>query len=220
MNTPDSATPTAHQPSRSEHWNTRYADIGTNSVSWYEPRPAVSLVLLDIVGTSPDASVIDIGGGASLLVDNLIDAGHHDLGVLDVSAVALNAARDRVANNANGSAVDGVEWIEHDLLTWEPQRRWDVWHDRAVLHFLLDDTDREAYVDLLRQTVVPGGAFVIGVFAEDGPTHCSALPVRRYSAHDLRQLLGDVQILAEQRHVHHTPAGGDQPFRWIAGRLG
>jgi SAM-dependent methyltransferase len=145
------------------------------------------------------------------LVDHLLARGHTDVAVLDLSAVALAEARSRVGSAAT--------WIDDDLLTWEPRRRWDVWHDRAVLHFLTHDADRAKYVQQLRRSLVPGGAFVIGVFAQDGPTQCSALPVRRYSEPDLVALLGDVDVVAQRRVVHRTPGGADQPFNWIAGRL-
>ena len=196
-----------------EHWNDRYRTVGVSAVSWHEPRPVLSLELLDLLGVTPEHSVIDIGGGASTLVDHLLDRGHRDVAVLDVSSVAIAAARGRLADP------DAVTWIEHDLLTWEPPRRWSVWHDRAVLHFLIDEEDQAAYTGLLRRTIEPGGAFVIGAFAEDGPTHCSALPVRRYPAEELAALVGDTKVVQQRRYVHRTPGGADQPFNWIAGRL-
>lgn len=195
------------------HWNDRYEAIGAQSVSWFEERPTVSLELLDKLGVEPSDSVIDIGGGASVLVDNLLGAGHHDVTVLDLSAAALATARERLGDP------NDVDWLEQDLFTWRPQRRWDVWHDRAVLHFLVDDSDRARYVEQLRTALQPGGAFVIGTFAEDGPTECSAQPVRRHSPHDLTDLLGDINIVEQRRHVHRTPGGADQAFNWIAGRL-
>ena len=195
------------------HWNSRYESIGTQAVSWYEQRPSTSLELLDAIGVTSAESVIDVGGGASTLVDHLLAAGHGDLAVLDLSAVALAAARTRLGDPAQ------VTWQEADIVAWRPARRWDVWHDRAVLHFLTDDEGRTAYTAALHQALVPGGAFVIGTFAEDGPTECSALPVRRYSPGDLTQLLGDVEIVEQRRVVHRTPSGADQPFNWIAGRL-
>jgi SAM-dependent methyltransferase len=181
-------------------------------VSWFEETPVVSLGLFDELGVSPLDSVLDIGGGASRLVDHLLRRGHRDVAVLDVSAVALDEARSRLGDP------EGVEWIERDLLVWEPLRRWSVWHDRAVLHFLVDDEDRSAYVELVCRTLEPGGAFVVGVFAEDGPTSCSGLPVRRSSAVELVELFGDIEIVAQLRHVHRTPGGADQPFNWLAGR--
>jgi SAM-dependent methyltransferase len=196
-----------------DHWDTRYETVGASSVSWFEQTPAVSLQLLDELGVTPNDSLIDIGGGASRLVDGLLERGHGDVAVLDVSSVALGEARTRLGDP------DGVEWIENDLLAWEPPRRWSVWHDRAVLHFLVDADDRAAYVHLLRRTLEPGGAFVIGVFAEDGPSECSGLPIRRSTPSELVELIGEADVITELRHVHRTPAGIEQSFNWLAGRL-
>ena len=196
-----------------EHWNERYQTVGSESVSWYETTPTVSLEILDALGVSAEQSVIDVGGGASRLVDHLLKRGHADVAVLDLSEVALDEARVRLADPAE------VAWIEADLLHWQPARQWDVWHDRAVLHFLTSDDDRAAYVQVLRGAVEPGGAFAIGTFAEDGPTHCSGLAVHRYSADELVGLLGDVDVVEARRHLHHTPGGADQAFTWVAGRL-
>lgn len=197
----------------SVHWDGRYEAIGESSVSWFEEIPTVSLDLFDELGLTPDDSVIDIGGGASRLVDHLLQRGHRDITVLDISSAALSAARRRLADPT------GVEWISHDLLTWEPTRTWSVWHDRAVLHFLVDDEDRSSYVRQLRRALIPGGAFVIGVFAQDGPSECSGLAVRRSTPSELVELIGEAEIVAELRHVHRTPSGVDQPFNWLAGRL-
>jgi trans-aconitate methyltransferase len=195
------------------HWDERYGSTGPQAVSWYEERPTTSLELLAALGVGPEQSVIDVGGGASTLVDHLLREGHLDLTVLDLSALALGTARARLGDPA------AVTWVQADLLTWQPTRRWDVWHDRAVLHFLVDDDDRSTYRALLHRSLEPGGAFVIGTFAEDGPTQCSALPVRRYTADDLVDLLGDVEVVEQRRQVHRTPSGADQPFNWIAGRF-
>jgi len=172
----------------------------------------VSLELLEALDVGPGRSVLDVGGGASNLVDHLLGAGYGDVGVLDVSSVALGVARSRVGATA------AVSWIVQDLLAWDPDRTWDVWHDRAVLHFLVDDADRERYARTMRRAVRPGGAVVIGTFAEDGPTECSALPVRRHRPEDLVAIVGDVEVIAQRREVHHTPSGAPQPFNWIAGR--
>lgn len=198
---------------RADHWDERYQTLGEASVSWFEETPTVSLRLLDELGVTPQDSVVDIGGGASRFVDHLLERGHRELAVLDVSAVALGEARDRLGDP------QGVEWIEQDLLVWEPSRQWAVWHDRAVLHFLVGDDERARYVDLMRRTLAPAGAFVVGVFAEDGPSECSGLPVRRSSAQELVDLVGDVEVVAQLRDVHRTPGGVDQPFNWLAGRL-
>lgn len=198
---------------RAAHWDDRYRSVGPTAASWFEEQPTTSLDLLAALDVRPLNSVIDVGGGASTLVDHLLAVGHTELAVLDVSAVALAAARHRIDDDP------AVTWIQADVLTWNPPRRWDVWHDRAVLHFLVDDTDRQTYVTQLRRSLTPGGAFVTGAFAEDGPTECSALPVRRYSIDDLDDLLGDVDVLHRRRHLHRTPGGANQPFNWIAGRL-
>jgi len=124
---------------RASHWDQRYG-AGPTAVSWYQPNASLSVELMDTVGRTQRTSVLDVGGGASTLVDDLLARGQRDVTVLDVSAVALNAARDRLGDPPT------VTWITHDLLTWSPRRRWDLWHDRAVLHFLVDDHDREAYV--------------------------------------------------------------------------
>jgi trans-aconitate methyltransferase len=194
------------------HWDDRYAD-GDTDLSWYQEHARTSVELMDAVGRTPDTSVLDVGGGASTLVDDLLAAGQRDVTVLDVAAPALAIARRRLGDPA------GVTWIVADLLTWSPPRRWDLWHDRAVLHFLVDARDRDTYVALLRRALLPGGSFVVGTFAEDGPTHCSGLPVERYAAPDLADLLGDVTVVAQRREVHHTPGGAAQPFTWLAGRL-
>ena len=195
------------------HWNDLYQTTGLRSVSWYQERPTAALELLASLGVGADHSLIDIGGGTSNLVDHLVAAGHRDLTVLDISVAALDTSRARLGDPPS------VNWIEADLLTWEPVRRWDVWHDRAVLHFLTNDDDRSRYRALLHRSIGPGGAFIIGTFAEDGPTKCSGLPVRRHSVQELLDLAGDVEVVEQRRVVHLTPEGVEQPFNWIAGRI-
>jgi trans-aconitate methyltransferase len=200
-------------PDRAEHWDGRYAAAGATGVSWYQAHARTSVELIDAVGRTRDSAILDVGGGASTLVDDLLADGQRDVSVLDVSASALDIARRRLGDPPE------VTWIVADLLGWTPPRRWDLWHDRAVLHFLVDAGDRARYVALLRQALRRGGAFVIGTFADDGPTHCSGLAVRRYAATDLADLLGDVTVVEERREVHRTPGGAAQPFTWLAGRV-
>jgi SAM-dependent methyltransferase len=195
------------------HWDDRYRSVGSEAVSWYEGRPTASLETLAAIGVASAHSVIDVGGGASTLVDELLAAGHRDLTVLDLSAVAIDTARARVGDPS------GVCWVEADILTWQPARQWDVWHDRAVLHFLVDDADRVAYRKALRGALAAGGRFVIATFAEDGPEQCSGLPVQRYTPDALASLLGaGFEVQVHRRDAHVTPAGAVQQFTWVAGR--
>ena len=157
--------------------------------------------------------VIDVGGGESLLVDCLLAQGFADLTVLDISRVALAEARRRVESAQ-------VRWVEADVRTWQPDRRYGLWHDRAVFHFLVDPADRAAYLRNMATATAPGSALIVATFAPHGPETCSGLPVARYSSDALARALGAdfevVEILEEQ---HPTPSGGIQPFTWVAGRL-
>lgn len=196
-----------------DHWDNRYRDIGAESMSWFQEEPTESLAFLAALGVTPKASIIDIGGGASRLVDCLVAAGYGDVAVLDLSQAALEVARERLPHAS-------VAWIRADVTTWEPERTWDVWHDRAVLHFLVDEDARGRYLTTMRSALAPGGAVVIGTFAQDGPTYCSNLEVRRHSEDELVEFIGDTfEPIRLERVLHHTPGGAHQPFNWIAARL-
>ena len=189
------------------HWDDVYRSRLADQVSWYQSTPERSLRL---IGESP-ASVIDVGGGASTLVDRLLEAGIGDVTVLDVSGAALSLARERLGER--GSA---VSWVVADLLCWRPDRRRDAWHDRAVLHFLSDQRDRAAYVRLAAAVVVPDGVLVVGGFAPDGPDQCSGLPAVRRSAAELAGEFAPYFTLEHtETEVHRTPAGVDQSFTWV-----
>ena len=184
-----------------------------DSVSWYQTEPVISLELVDLLGISTEAGVIDVGGGASVLVDALLHRGYADLTVLDISEAALQASQER-----GGGDAPAVEWIAHDLLTWEPTRRYDLWHDRAVFHFLSGD-EVGVYRDLLRRALAAPGYVVMATFAPDGPEWCSGLPVTRYGADQLMEVLGaEFMLIDQRREVHTTPTGSIQPFTWIAAR--
>ena len=196
---------------RADHWDATYAERGAEDVSWFQSEPHTSLALFDALGVHRDAAVVDVGGGASALVDRLVAHGYVDLTVVDISEVGLDLARDRVGDAAK------VEWVVSDVLTWAPDRRYDLWHDRAVFHFLTDPDDRAAYLATLTEAV-PTGAVILATFAPDGPETCSGLPVARYGPDELADLLPDFDVVAARRDVHVTPWGAEQPFTFVAAR--
>ena len=191
-----------------DRWNAAYGE-GDRTRSWYQPDAAVSLDLI-ASGGGVDRSVVDIGGGASVLVDDLLAAGYRDVTVLDISAAGLDLARARL-----GPAANGVTWTVADLLTWSPDRTFDVWHEPAELHILTEPDELEAYRAALASASHPGTEVVIGAFGLAGPEQCSGLRVRRYDAQGLAGVLGEgFQLQASFTHVHTTPAGGKQEFQW------
>lgn len=183
-------------------------------MSWYQPEPAMSLALIDCLGVAKEAPVIDVGGGASLLVDRLVARGYTDLTVLDVSSTALEMARRRL-----GDPVP-VRWLHEDIITWKPERRYALWHDRAVFHVLTSAAERAKFLTIMRQALSDYGAVIIATFASDGPERCSGLPVARYDATDLERLLEGFAVVESSREEHVTPGGIVQPFTWIAATLG
>ncbi|NPU65993.1 class I SAM-dependent methyltransferase [Bradyrhizobium sp. 83012] len=195
---------------RTAHWQTVYTTKTETEVSWHQDEPATSLRLIREAGAGPSSRIIDVGGGASRLVDALLTAGYGALTVLDISEAALAAARARL-----GAPAATVGWIAADVRRWRPQASYDVWHDRAAFHFLTDAVDREAYVARLRSAVVPGGAVIIGTFALDGPEKCSGLPVVRYDAQSLAGTLGTGFVLQDNcTEAHRTPWGSVQKFQF------
>jgi trans-aconitate methyltransferase len=202
-----------HPADTAHHWDLAYAQ-GDRTRSWFEQHPTASLRMLDAAGTTPGDSIIDIGGGASPLIDALLNRGHQDLTVLDISATARRIAQQRL-----GEAERGVEWIVTDLLSWSPPRTYAVWHDRAVFHFVTAEPDKHRYLTTLQSATRTGSAAIFGCFAPDGPDSCSGLPVSRHSADDLAATLGDDwALIAADREHHQAPAGGTQPFTWTAFR--
>ena len=199
-----------HQAGGAAHWDAIYATRTETQVSWFQDRPGPSLELLDLVGAKPDSAVIDIGGGESRLVDALLARGFADVSVLDLSATALEAARARL-----GAAGERAHWIVADMTAWSPTRVYDVWHDRAALHFLTEPDEQRAYVARLRAALKPVGCAILATFAPDGPEKCSGLPVRRHDAASLAALLGpDFTLLDTRRHNHTTPGGATQRFQF------
>ena len=196
---------------RKTHWENVYKDSLPQRVSWYQEEPTLSMQLIRKVRLASDAAIIDVGGGASTLVDMLCDAGYTNIGVLDVSASALAHAKDRLADKACG-----VEWYVEDVTCFKPPRRYSLWHDRAVFHFLITKADRDSYVKVLRQALEPGGHLIIMTFAIDGPIKCSGLDIVQYDAEKLTTELGSGFQLVETGHqTHITPAGKEQKFAYF-----
>jgi SAM-dependent methyltransferase len=195
---------------RRDYWDSAFITKAHNAVSWFELVPTLSLQLLDAAGLTPHTRVLDVGGGDSHLVDALLARGIRHVSVLDASPVALARAQARLRE-----AASTVTWIEADVTaTWSTEPV-DIWHDRAVFHFLTEPHDRTRYYDHLRQTVKRGGAVVIATFALDGPERCSGLPIVRYSPDTLQAELGaEFRLVESVPHLHRTPSGGSQSFQY------
>jgi SAM-dependent methyltransferase len=195
---------------RQAHWENVYRAKPENEVSWFQESPAPSLELIEYAGASHASAIIDIGGGASRLVDNLVEEGFENLTVLDLSSAALDTAKSRVGRRAGQ-----VHWVVADVTIWQPVKAYDIWHDRAAFHFLTEESDRAAYVERLNRGLKIGGYAIIGTFALEGPERCSGLQVARYDAASLGQVLGPAFSLVHSlRHEHTTPWGSQQAFQF------
>jgi SAM-dependent methyltransferase len=196
--------------SRQAHWDNVYTTKGESEVSWFQQSPAPSLELIAQAGATHASAIIDIGGGASRLVDHLVERGFEDVTVLDLSVAALKAAKARL-----GARADRVYWLVEDATIWQPARQYDIWHDRAAFHFLTDTADRAAYIERLTRGLKAGGHAIIATFALDGPEKCSGLPVARYDGTSLARTLGAAfRLLQTQRHEHATPWDSRQIFQF------
>lgn len=192
------------------HWQRIYQTTSPTELSWYEPVPQTSLDLIRATGLPVSAPIIDIGGGDSQLVDHLLGSGYSDITVLDIAPAALERAQARL-----GAAAARVGWIAADVTMFRPQRRYDLWHDRGVFHFLVRPTDRKQYLSVLRTALAPMGHLILATFGPQGPTRCSGLPVQRYSEDDLSILLGsDFHLRRHGLEDHLTPKGRHQQFLW------
>lgn len=196
--------------SRREHWDGVYGRVDTTRVSWFQQEPATSLELIRASDSGETGPIVDVGGGASVLVDRLLQVGFRDVTVLDVSARALAASRSRLHDSA-----ERVNWVATDLLAWQPERRYGLWHDRAVFHFLTSPDDQARYLSVVKAALRPDGRLIIGTFAADGPQTCSGLPTARYSPEDLAARFPGFSLRHRHREEHHTPGGAAQPFTWV-----
>jgi len=202
-------------PHRKKHWESVYQSKSPHEVSWYQQDPVLSLRLIRDTGLALDAPVIDIGGGASRLVDKLCESGYSHVSVLDISANALAYAKHRLAEKANE-----VQWYEADVTHFKPPHRFALWHDRAVFHFLTSREDRERYIAVLKQALVPDGHLIIMTFAIDGPVKCSGLDIVQYDAEKMTAELGaGFELVETGNEVHLTPAGNPQKFTYFRFRV-
>lgn len=196
---------------RRSHWDDVYTTKQADTVSWFQDDPTPSLDMIALTGLGKDAPLVDIGGGASVLIERLLDRGHSDLTVLDIAQAGLAVARTRM-----GERAALVTWIAQDVTAWQPLKdAFSIWHDRAVFHFLVEKADRVAYMRALDQGVSVDGCVILAPFALSGPERCSGLPVRRYSAELLQAELGQRYALIDQKlQTHVTPSGNHQDFIW------
>jgi SAM-dependent methyltransferase len=196
--------------SRRAYWEGIYTKKSENEVSWFQENPAASLELIAPLGVTAASAIIDIGGGSSRLVDNLVQRGFEDVTVLDFSEAALEAAKARLGRDAAH-----VHWVVADVTTWEPLKTYEIWHDRAAFHFLTEERDRSAYVARLARALKAGGYAIIATFAIDGPERCSGLPAVRYDPASLGKTLGrGFELVDTRRHTHATPWGTEQLFQF------
>jgi SAM-dependent methyltransferase len=198
-------------PEHSNHWEDIYATRPSTALSWYQAEPDTSLRLIEQIACGEPAAVVDVGAGTSQLVDRIVARGFTDVTLIDVSDRALAEVRQRL-----GAHAENVTFIRSDITAWTPDRRYDIWHDRAVFHFLTRRTDRDRYVDIASRAVRGGGSLVLETFAEDGPTRCSGLPVCRYTAHELAGIFAErFSLIEHARDEHVTPSGVAQSFTWV-----
>jgi SAM-dependent methyltransferase len=193
------------------HWETVYQSRPEQQLSWYQEDPQVSLNLVKNAGLDKDDPIIDVGGGASMLVDCLLERYYRDISVLDISATALQLNRDRMDQQA-----DLVHWIASDICNFNPQRKYALWHDRALFHFLTEEESRRQYTKVMQKALTPGGQAIFATFAVEGPRQCSGLDTLRYDQDRLLEVLGpDFRLLEEAREVHETPASREQLFSYF-----
>ncbi|MEI6677921.1 MAG: class I SAM-dependent methyltransferase [Mariniphaga sp.] len=193
---------------RKKHWEEIYKTKQVNEVSWFQPTPETSLSFFKQFSIPTDAKIIDIGGGDSFLVDNLLDLGYQNISVLDISEAALNRAKQRLGDQASK-----VKWIVADAATFHPNEKYDFWHDRAAFHFLTNENEISNYLDTVQQSIKPTGILVIGTFSEHGPKKCSGIEIRQYSENTMTDRL---KIFFEKIRCitvdHRTPFDTIQNF--------
>ena len=193
---------------RKEHWEHIYSDKNSTEVSWYQQHPEISLELIKSTGVEKSARIIDIGGGASTLVDYLLSTGYENISVLDISRSAIEQAKQRL-----GEHESRIQWLEKDITAFVAQQKFDLWHDRAVFHFLTDAEDRLSYVKTISSSLCSGSHAIIATFNIDGPKKCSGLEIVRYSTESLSAVFSEnFQLVDTRTEEHRTPGGATQSF--------
>jgi len=191
-----------------EHWEDVWSRKKSNQVSWYQENPKTSIELILSANPSKDAKIIDVGGGDSSLISKLLDAGFSNLTVLDISTKALDRARQRLGKNA-----ESITWIESDVMKFERDEKYDIWHDRALLHFLTSEDDLKNYAKLTRKHIKDGGYLIISAFSAKGPMMCSGLDTKQYSEKSMKKLFSDgFELVKSFEEEHMTPFGVSQIF--------
>ncbi|MCP4584221.1 MAG: class I SAM-dependent methyltransferase [candidate division Zixibacteria bacterium] len=193
------------------HWNKIYKSKTPSELTWFQSEPSLSLKLIELSGIPKTSRVIDVGGGASFLTKRLLEQGYARPAVLDISGESISKAKSLVGDKAAE-----VEWYEADITRWQPPVKFDLWHDRAVFHFLTDEKDRHLYIDILKQALAPDGYIIIATFAIAGPPKCSGLDVVRYDSRSIRAELGnEFRLIETQNEMHLTPSCGKQKFSYF-----
>ncbi len=196
---------------RKTHWENVYGEKSSLEVSWFQKQPVLSLQLIQNAQLSQNDPIIDIGGGASTLVDYLSDGGYKNISVLDISGKALECTKTRLGDKAAQ-----IEWFEDDITLFKPPHQFSLWHDRAVFHFLTDKADRNSYINILKNALNENGHLIIAAFSIGGPTKCSGLDIVQYDAEKLLAELGnDFKLIEQANETHMTPANNEQKFGYF-----
>lgn len=193
---------------KKEHWEKIYKDKPPCHVSWFQEKPALSLKFIKHANLKKSDAIIDIGGGASSLIDHLIENGYKNLSVLDISENALNHAKERLGKDSLA-----VKWFIEDITSFVPTQQFSVWHDRAVFHFLTDANDRKLYLDTLKHCLIPKGYLILAAFVIDAQTQCSGLDIIQYDQEKLQKELGNqFKFIEKENETHMTPGNTEQHF--------
>ena len=192
---------------RKAHWENIYSTKSLNEVSWYQPTPETSLDFIKKLNLPKDASIIDIGGGDSFLVDNLLALGYTNISVLDISEKAIERAKERLGNNSTK-----VKWIVSDIATFNPTEKYDLWHDRAAFHFLTNLKEINHYTKIITQSLSLNGYVILGTFSKNGPLKCSGIEITQYNTEDLITTFRDLRLIESKAIEHSTPFDTTQNF--------